>query len=55
MALDPLLAAKGELMIIAGPDYDSDKILKTPEAREVITNDPEVLYEGHAWVPDCAD
>ncbi len=35
LALDPLLAAKGDLMIIAGPDYDSDKILKTPAAREV--------------------
>ncbi len=35
LALDPLLAAKGDLMIIAGPDYDSDKILQTPAAREV--------------------
>ncbi|MBS1254846.1 MAG: hypothetical protein MAG581_00642 [Deltaproteobacteria bacterium] len=35
LALDQLSASKGELLIIAGPDYDSDKILKSPEAREI--------------------
>ncbi len=35
LALDPLLSSKGQLLIIAGPDYDSDKILRTPAAREV--------------------
>ena len=35
LALDQLTVSKGELMIIAGPDYDSDKILKSPEARQI--------------------
>jgi len=44
--LDPLLAAKGELLIIAGPDYDSDKILKTPAAREVTHKRSRSVAQG---------
>ncbi len=35
LAIDQLQVAKGEMLIIAGPDFDSDKILKSPEARQV--------------------
>ena len=35
LAIDQLQAVKGEMLIIAGPDFDSDKILKSPEARQV--------------------
>ena len=46
LALEPLLAAKGDLMIIAGPDYDSDKLLKTPAAREVTHNRSRSVSQG---------
>jgi len=35
LVMEPLQVTKGEMLIIAGPDFDSDKILKSPEAREV--------------------
>ncbi|MDG1177097.1 MAG: CHAT domain-containing protein [SAR324 cluster bacterium] len=46
LALEPLLAAKGELLIIAGPDYDSDKILKTPAARKVTNKRSASVAQG---------
>ncbi|MEZ7974332.1 MAG: CHAT domain-containing protein [SAR324 cluster bacterium] len=46
LALDPLVVAKGELIIIAGPDYDSDKFLKTPAAREVSHNRNRSVSQG---------
>ncbi|MBC8258387.1 MAG: CHAT domain-containing protein [SAR324 cluster bacterium] len=46
LALDPLPEAKGELLIIAGPDYDSDKILKTPAAREVTHKRSRSVSQG---------
>ena len=46
LALEPLLAAKGDLMIIAGPDYNSDELLKTPAAREVTHKRSRSVAQG---------
>tara|TARA_Y100001970_G_scaffold83400_1_gene105492 strand:- start:157 stop:3627 length:3471 start_codon:yes stop_codon:yes gene_type:complete len=35
LAINPMQVTQGEMLIIAGPDFDSDKILKSPEARKV--------------------
>ena len=35
LALTPLEPSQGEMLILAGPDYDSKKILESPQAREV--------------------
>ena len=46
LALQPLLASKGDLMIIAGPDYNSDELLKTPAAREVTHKRSRSVAQG---------
>ncbi len=35
LVLDPLAPATGEVVIVAGPDYDTDQILQSPQARAV--------------------
>ena len=46
LALDQLTASKGEMLIIAGPDFDSDKIIKSPEAREITHNRSRSVSQG---------
>ena len=38
LVIDPLEPAEGDVLIIAGPDYDSDEISNSPEARLVASS-----------------
>ncbi len=46
LALPPLKSASGEMLILAGPDYDSKKLLESPEAMQVTRKRSRSVAQG---------